>query len=204
MADKKKLEQFTFPKGEALFARLEQPYHFSKRDKRTVPCKPSDAGAEYSISIKLPTREATPIIEKIKDAWKDYNATEQPGTWPFRNEVNKDTKEPTGNVLFKTKFNASYQNKDGSFASVAIFDAKGHKLPKNFEIGNGSIIRLGVQLVPHDMQGGGISLRLKGVQVIEPRGGSNFGAMFEEEEGFEADEADTSNDETTEDSNVQF
>ena len=182
---KAKLKEFTFPKGEALFARLDQPYTFSKRDKRTVACKPSDNGAAYSIAIKLPMKEATPVIKMIKDAWKDYNADEQPENWPFINEKDRETGEATGNVIFKTKFNASWTNKDGSFASVPIFDAKGHKLPKTFEIGNGSIIRLGVQLVPHDMQGGGISLRLKGVQVIKPNG-SGFDSMFNEEDGYEA------------------
>lgn len=199
-------EQFTFPKGEALFARLDQPYTFSKRDKRTVACKPSDNGAAYSISIKLPIKEATPIIKKIKDVWKDYNGDEQPANWPFKNETDRESGEATGNVIFKTKFNASYTNKDGSFARVVIYDAKGHKLPSSFEIGNGSIIRVRVQLVPHDMQGGGVSLRLKGVQVIKPIGGG-FESMFEAEEGYEAtkeqDEEDdiaTSSDAEDEDS----
>lgn len=181
-----KNEQFTFPKGEALFARLDQPYTFSKRDKRTVACKPSDNGAAYSIAIKLPMKEATPIIKKIKEVWKDHNATEQPQNWPFINEKDRETGEPTGNVIFKTKFNASWTNKDGSFASVPIYDAKGHKLPKTFDIGNGSIIRVGVQFVPHDMSGGGVSLRLKGVQVIKPNG-AGFDSMFNEEDGYEAE-----------------
>lgn len=205
-----KNEQFTFPKGEALFARLDQPYTFSKRDKRTVACKPSDSGAAYSIAIKLPMKEATPIIKKIKEVWKDYNNAEQPENWPFVNEKNKETGEATGNVIFKTKFNASWTNKDGSFASVPIYDAKGHKLPKTFEIGNGSIIRVGVQFVPHDMQGGGVSLRLKGVQVIKPNGGG-FDSMFNEEDGYEADGEDeeevveqTTNSSTEEDDEVPF
>lgn len=185
----KKNEEFTFPKGEALFARLDQPYTFSKRDKRTVACKPSDNGAAYSIAIKLPMKEATPIIAKIKQVWKDYGSEEndQPANWPFKNETDRESNEPTGNVIFKTKFNASWTNKDGSFASVAIYDAKGHKLPKTFEIGNGSTIRVGIQFVPHDMQGGGVSLRLKGVQVIKPNGGG-FDSMFNEEDGYEGDE----------------
>jgi len=204
MANKKAPEQFTFPKGEALFARLDQPYTFSKRDKRTVACRPSDNGAAYSISIKLPSKEANPIIKKIKDAWKEYNSEEQPENWPFMNEKDRETGEATGNIIFKTKFNASWTNKDGSFATVPIYDAKGHKLPQKFDIGNGSIIRVGVQLVPHDMQGGGISLRLKGVQVITPNG-SGFDSMFNEEDGYEgssssADEDDEAEDQTNDNS----
>ena len=185
-----KNEQFTFPKGEALFARLDQPYTFNKKLNNTVACKPSDNGAAYTISIKLPIKEATPIIKKIKDVWKEYGSQEndQPANWPFKNEVDKESKEPTGNIIFKTKFNASWTNKDGSFARVAIFDAKGHKLPATFDIGNGSTIRVGVQFVPHDMQGGGVSLRLKGVQVIKPNG-AGFDSMFNEEDGFEGEEA---------------
>lgn len=206
-----KNEQFTFPKGEALFARLDQPYTFSKRDKRTVACKPSDNGAAYSIAIKLPMKEASPIIKKIKDVWAKYDSKENDSAanWPFVNEKDRETGEPTGNIIFKTKFNASWTNKDGSFASVPIYDAKGHKLPKTFDIGNGSIIRVGVEFVPHDMQGGGVSLRLKGVQVIKPNGGG-FDAMFNEEDGYESDGEDeevveeTTKSSTDEDEEIPF
>ena len=49
----------------------------------------------------------------------------------------------------------------------ATFDASNTRLPEDFLLTSGSIVNVFVELVPFNMTTSGVSLRLKGVQVIK-------------------------------------
>ncbi len=134
------------------------------------------------IAEELKARGKHADVKKIKLADKCYT------------EVFDETGEPTGELKFKFKLNASGKNKAGEVfhQKPVIVDAKGR--PCDVEIWNGSTVKVSFEIIPFytTLIGVGVSLRLKAVQVIklvsgEKDTGDAFG--FGVEEGFEAHEA---------------
>ena len=104
-----------------------------------------------------------------------------------KDELDKEG-EPTGNVIIKAKLKAKdYEFKD---QTVAIYDVKGRKEDNwSTDIGNGSIIKLGVFAFPYYMAKDnivGVSLKLDKLQLIELVEYENGGGFGDEsgEEGF--------------------
>ncbi len=82
----------------------------------------------------------------------------------------------------------------------AVVDSKKKKLPKGVEIMGGDTIKVSFNMSPYDMSGGGISLQLNGVMLLEKAGGRGGSAdEFEEEDGFVAEDDDDAGVEDDED-----
>lgn len=111
---------------------------------------------------------------------------------PWTDEVDRETGEPTGNVILKTKLKARVVKKDKTFFDQRpkVFDAKGVLVKEVPNIGPGSKVRLSVSVnTYHTSIGCGMSLRLDAVQLLDlvERGGRDAkGYGFGEEDGFEA------------------
>ena len=79
-----------------------------------------------------------------------------------------------GTVQLKGQFNGNVTD------PPLIVDSKNKKLPPEFRLTTGSLVNLGVNLVPYNMSTNGVSLRIKAVQVIklvEKKAHSPFGAV---------------------------
>ena len=77
-------------------------------------------------------------------------------------EINDD-----GEFIVKTKLKGAFNNEP---TSITQFDASNNELPKDFMLTTGSKINVFVTLVVYDptrMDGSGVSLRLRQVQVID-------------------------------------
>lgn len=131
---------------------------------------------------------------------------------PFFNEVDRDSGEETGRIVFNFGSGAFYlDKKTGKEVRryVPFFTAKGVPIPRDQrkEPWSGSRVRLSYVLYPYCNVGAsnyGVSLRLEAVKVIELKTGSGgqdasrygFG---DEEEGFDGEDAEDTM--TSDDSN---
>lgn len=110
---------------------------------------------------------------------------------PYEPAYDRDGNE-TGDVEFKFKLKAKVQTRDGQTyeQKPVVVDAK--RVPMNGEVlvGNGSVVKVAFEPIPYVIAATkmcGVSLRLKGVQVLDLVEYGNSGAsMFEEEDGYVA------------------
>jgi hypothetical protein len=206
MADKKPQNfKGTSPKGTFRYPALTKPDYGN--DKFPKP------DGEYKVSLILTEDEAQPLIKALAPSYEEAkaNAEEEFKKLPvatrkklgevklndlYAIEYDKETEEPTGNVIFSFKMKASgKRKKDDSVwtSKPALFDAKGKPLLKVPEIWGGTIGKVSYEAVPYFVAGqgaGGLTLRLVAAQIIELRSGGQRDASdygFGEEDGFEAD-----------------
>ena len=162
---------------EALYPRLDQPYHFSSTGGKsgkggTVPCAATDQGAEYSMSFKLDKAQAKELLAAMNSAYEDEREDNWPGmSMPFK-------KPEDGGIVGKAKIAASYKS------PPKLFDAATKPLAEDFQLTTGSIVNLFVELVPYNGgMGSGVSLRLRQVQVITLKERTDT-SVFDAQEGF--------------------
>jgi hypothetical protein len=162
---------------EALYPRLDQPYHFSSTGGKsgkggTVPCAATDQGAEYSMSFKMDKAQAKELLAAMTSAYEEAREEDWPGlSMPFK-------KPEDGGIVGKAKIAASYKNPPKQF------DAATKPLPDDFQLTTGSTVNLFVELIPYSGgMGSSVSLRLRQVQVIKLKENTQ-GSVFDKQEGF--------------------
>ena len=134
-------------------------------------------------------KELDVLFEKAIDA-----AVEETGktrdkirtTDPY--EVNQET----GDVSLKFKLKAKVTTKSGDVFSQKpiVVDAKRQPITKEIPLWNGSLVRVGYQVIPYytSLAGAGLSLRMKSVQILEAIEGANEATtIFSEEDGYSFD-----------------
>jgi hypothetical protein len=183
-------------KGKALWAKVFEP------DTKF------DANGIYSVNLIIPEAEAAEICEyldgvvqqrydeevKAKPKLKNGLSTKA----PYDNEYDQNG-DPTGNIEFKLKLKAKVQARDGSTYSQKpiVVDAKRTPMDRDTAIGNGSLIKVAYEPIPYVMASTkqvGVSLRLKGVQVIElVEYGNSGNSMFDEEDGYVTERVEKDN-----------
>lgn len=209
---KKKLPQFTTPRGVFVFPKLTEPDYGSK----DFP-KPD---GEYSLKLRMAQADADAFIARknkdgvslgdmYADALRDAEAAFAELPVATRKKLEKvkpnelftvlydeETEEPTGEVEFRFKMKASGEFKKGPKAGQKwhrkpdLFDAKGRKIGGGVNIWGGSEGKVSFVGSPYFIPGtaaAGLRLMLGGVQVIElvsngSRAADSYG--FGEEEGF--------------------
>lgn len=180
------------PKGEASWPKLFKP------DTKFVP------EGEYSIKLLVREDAAESLMElldkEVELAYKNavkknpkQKAKINQRT-PYEHEVDDDGDE-TGNVEFKFKMKARVDLKSGdSFTQKpAVFDAKGKPIKKELDIGNGSIMKVGFEIVPYFMastKDASVSLRLKSAQLIDLVEYTDAANPFGKEEGYSFDDSE--------------
>ena len=211
MAQKKeKLPTFTTPRGIFLFPHLVEPDYGTEE-------YPKEAG-EYNVTLKLSAREAQPLIDKLEPLHREAVAM---GEEKFKElkpavkkklgeltvndlyteEYDRETEEPTGNLLFKFKTKASGTTKAGKEweRTLPIFDAKGTKFSPD-SVWGGTEGKVSFGAAPYFIPAlgmAGLTFYLNAVQILELRAGGTASADafgFDEEDGFEAEESTDEND----------
>jgi hypothetical protein len=159
----------------------------------------------YKASLIMDREEAAPLMDKCEKVLKDFveshNEAVKNGdkkgkkinlkkallNMPFEDHETDDDK-----VVFRVKQNAEV---NGEKVRLIIYDAKGTRLKKAPIIRGGSVVKVAGTIRAYDGLGGGVTLSISAVQIIElSEGGAgdvdadNFG--FGEEEGFAADDND--------------
>jgi len=157
-----------------------------------------DTNGIYSVTVLIPEAEAAEVCEYLDTLVDDKFAEEIKAKPKLKNGLSTKTPyEPeydqngdaTGNIEFKLKLKAKVVTRTGDTyeQKPIVVDAKRKPLDKDTAIGNGSVIKVAYEPIPYMMASTktvGVSLRMKGVQVIdlvEYGGGSS---MFDDEDGF--------------------
>ena len=180
-------------KGKAMWCKVLEP------DTKFNP------DGDYSTDILIQEATAAPICEKLDDIVQkafDQAIKDSPklknvlSTSPaYQTVYDNETGDPTGEIKFKAKLKAIWRARDGRFGEQrpVVVDSKLNPIAKHIAIGNGSDINVNVEVVPYVMQSTkavGVSLRLKGIQVVNLVEYGNGTSMFGEVEGgFEAPDA---------------
>lgn len=174
-------------KGMAQWAKVFEP------DTKFVP------EGQYSVKVLVPVEQAAEVCEQLDSmaqAKLEEVVKEQPklkavlSTTPAYTTDYDDAGNDTGNVVFNTKLKAVITRRDGTKATQKpiVVDAKRTPMDGSTLIGNGSTVKVAIEAFPYMMPATktvGVSLRMKGVQVIDlvPYGAS-AASIFDEEDGF--------------------
>ena len=148
----------------AHYPRLDQPYHFDKTagaNGKSVPCPATTANARYETDFLLTEEQAGALYKVMQKAYTDSPHRDK--SWP--DTLAQPFKMHEDYFVGKCNFKAMYKNE--TTKPPAIFDASNTRLPEDFLLTSGSIVNVFVELVPFNMTTSGVSLRLKGVQVIK-------------------------------------
>ena len=149
----------------------------------------------YKINLALEEKAASPLMKKIDDLLsafleeiskksKKKIVTEN---LPYYKEKDDEGNE-TGNIIFKFKMKASYQDKKTNQLvpmKPAIFDST--RKPCKEDVWGGSVVRVSGMAVPYFQNKAGVTLRLSAVQVLELATGNQSSGDaygFNEEEGY--------------------
>jgi hypothetical protein len=146
---------------EALWPKINRPYRFDNKEKRSVPCDATDDQAKYEIDFRMNKGQARDLWKAMSGAYTNQKQE----SWPekIKNPFKKD--EESGTFTFKSKLAAAYNGE--ATPAPAQYDAKNKQLDGSFELTTGSTVNVAVVFVPYsiDKERTGVSLRLKGVQV---------------------------------------
>lgn len=191
------------PKARAVFPRL------------NVPDTKFKAEGRYSIKIRLPEVEARTFLKAFENISEENFATQvaahsndmdkktgkalPPPTndgLPYQMEMDKDTKQPTGNILISFACNASYKDKAGQVQKIKPALRDSMNKPIDVVVGGGSLVKVAFQPAPYYTESSrkaGVSFRIQAVQVLEL---CKFGEVsFDTEEGGYVGEAPTASNE---------
>jgi hypothetical protein len=176
--------------GKALWAKVLKP------DTKFVPA------GEYSIDVLIPEEKAEELCEYLEgliDNQLKEEVKANPGK--AKSLSTRSVREPnydqdgneTGELKFRCKFKAQIQARDGRTYNQKpiVVDAKRNPVDEDMAIGNGSTVKVAVEPFTYVMASTkqvGVTLRLRGVQVIDlVEYGNKGGNMFDEEDGFVAE-----------------
>ena len=178
--------------GSALWAKVQEP------DTKFDP------DGTYSISVLVPETEAQEMCEYLDDivdkayAEEIKNSPKKKAALYTRKgyDYNYDQEgNQTDLIEFKIKLKAKVNRQDGtSFSQKPIVvDAKRQPLNPDIAVGNGSDVKVAFEPRPYVMNSTkqvGVSLRMKGVQVINlVEYGNSVSTMFDEEDGYVVESA---------------
>lgn len=184
----------TTPQGIAIFPKLNEP------DKKFNP------EGVYSVTLRLSDEEAKPMLATLNKMHAQFYKDEcqklgkktlKQGAMPWKTATNWDKETESrvdvpGFMDFTFKLKAKVTTKAGKSweQRPALFDARLQPLPADADpVGGGSVIRVNAEVFAWytPALGFGISLRPRGVQVLEmmtygPKDATSFG--FAEEDGY--------------------
>ena len=166
---------------EALYPKLDQPYHFDRQGGKnkqgaSVPCLATAQGATYQVNFKMTAAQAKDLFTCMAKAYEDSKEDSWPAlTMPF---TKTDDKMFEG----KAKIPASFDGRPTT--QPKQYDANNTPLDGEFQLTSGSTINVFVELVSYNgSMGNGVSLRLRAIQVIKYKEYS-AASPFETQEGF--------------------
>ena len=145
---------------EALYPRINKTYRFDNAENRSIACDPLDDGAAYEMSFRMDKDQAKELFTQMAKAYQEKREDKWPPKldMPFK-------KDDDGMYVGKVKLKGAY-GKDVTPKPMQC-DSRGTDLPDDFLLTTGSTVNVAVTFVPYNMRDHGVSLRLKGVQVVK-------------------------------------
>lgn len=172
---------------------------YAKWAKVFEPDTKFDADGVYSVKLVLSQEEAAQLDESLGAiAQERFNEEVKRSPklknslsiqMPIDSEFDMDGNE-TGNKEVKFKLKAKVRTREGSTydQKPVVVDAKRNPMSGDSLIGNGSLVKVAYETIPYFVAATkvvGVTLRLKGLQVLELNEYANKGAgMFDDEDGY--------------------
>jgi len=156
-------EVYKIENVEALWPRIDQPYVFSDKAGKSMPCSARELGALYSIEFHMGKDVAQTLHKKMFDSY----AQNRKDNWDAELGKPKDVfvKEDDGRYKYASNIKSQYK---GRLTQVLQVDSKGNRLPSDFKLTTGSTVNLYIEFNPYKMGNRcGVNLRLKAVQVVK-------------------------------------
>lgn len=174
-------EQHVISNAIAIYPKIDRTYRFDTAENRSVPCDALDDGAEYTLQFKVDEATARALYAYMKALYNERKKS----NWPDIKNPFKKTDD--GMFTYKANLKGAYNGE--KTIKPAQYDAKTQKLPDDFQLTSDSVVNIAVVGVPYSASmGAGVSLRLRGVQVIklaERQSVSPFSAV----DGFDVNES---------------
>lgn len=167
----------------AMYPRINQPYHWSESQNKSVPCSATQDGAAYEMSFTMNKDQAAELYALMKEAYMEGREKSWPEEFPKAKKI--FNKQEDGTYLAKTSIKAQYNGKLTN--PPKQYDSQEKLLGEDFMLTTGSTVNIAVDFFPHKMNGGNVALWLRMVQVIKYvpyEAPSPFG----KEEGFSVDD----------------
>jgi len=146
----------------ARYPRIDQPYKFDSKagvKGKSVPCDAIEDGACYELGFVMSKDQAKDLYKAMNAAYKEAKDS----SWPDKLEL--PFTQLDDELVGKAKLKASY-NKQPT-GRPALFYSQNVSLPEDFMLTTGSTISVAMEFIPYSMATSGVSLRLRGVQVID-------------------------------------
>ena len=156
--------QYRIDSVTAMYPKLDKTYRFDQIEGRSVPCAPTEDGAEYSINFMMNEEQAKQLHAQCVSVWKEFRNTEKkapekPTFLPYK-------KTDEGLLMGKAKIKGAYS---GQPTRIPLqVDAENNKLDDDFQLTSGSKINLVIKLTAYATgMAAGVTARIVAVQVIE-------------------------------------
>ena len=181
-SDDMKNTTYLLKKVTARYPRLDQTYRFDNKagaNGQTVSCDAMEDGAKYETEFVMDGDQAKKLYAAMDAAYK----AAKDKSWPAKLEMpfkQQEDKTFVGKCNLKGAYNGR------ATGGPAQFDADNKRLDTDFQLTTGSVINLSLELIPYKMSSCGVSLRLRGVQVIDYAPMQSV-SPFEVEDGFTKD-----------------
>ncbi|MCB9178987.1 MAG: hypothetical protein H6590_06155 [Flavobacteriales bacterium] len=190
---------YTTPKVTLGFCSIREP-----DTKFANEADPNDKGV-YKAKLRMPkdAPETKAFIDQIQGVFDQFLVEEKAKKGktpkvhedgiPWQDELDRETEEPTGNILVSCKLKARVVTKSGRVFDqrVKVFDAKGKLIPDVPNIGPGSTVRVSGSINCWNPNKAGVTLWLEAIQLIDlvERNGDKDaeGYGFGAEDGYEDD-----------------
>jgi len=181
MSSAKKLS-FVTPRGTLIWPKLITPSTKFDEKGRFETVISLDPGAAQDLIAEL---------DKILDAQATITSSEKRPF--FKDEIDKETGKPTGNIRMSFSTGAKGKSRNGEefTRKIALFDARGKPI-SGIEPWTGTLAKVSFKVKPTEPREGKVGLRLylDAVQILQlvqapEQNGERFG--FGEEEGFDID-----------------
>ena len=177
-----KLPMHISPKGRTEWAKLWKP------DTKF------NVDGEFGTKLIMDNADATEIMSMLDAAHESAIKSALAETGKTRDKLRVTDpyviNQETGDVTIKLKLKAKVTTQKGDKfdQKPLVVDAKRNPITSEIPLWNGSLVRVGFQVIPYytSLAGAGLSLRLRSVQVIEAlAGNSEATSLFEDENGYE-------------------
>jgi hypothetical protein len=193
--------QIISPKVEVAWAQLNEPdFKYKPEGEFHVRGRPDTSDPAYDAMIAAATKVRDDYFAEQKAELvaqkKGALANKLHVVDVIKEEVDRESGAPTGNMTLRAGMKHRIEIKNGpkagqSFEKVPdFFNAQGVRLKNPPKIGSGSVLKLGIRLVPYLVAKDGevgVSFQLEGVQILKlVTGGQRSAADY----GFGAEEGD--------------
>ena len=201
MKKRNEYPQIITPKLEVAWAQLNEPdFEYKDEGEFHVRGRPDTSDPLYDAMIEKATEVRDTFFSEKK---AEFEAQKKGALLKkikmvdvIKEEIDRESGDPTGNMTLRSGMKHRIEIKNGPKAGQSFekrpdfFDARGVRLKNPPKIGSGSVVKLGVRLIPYFVSKDGeigVSYQLEGVQIIKLVTGGQRDAGYY---GFGAEEGD--------------